>query len=79
MSSMGKEKYLIVGYRLAELEKDNAITFAQNMTTEELVELAEELWKRFLHNKDCNYFTEFVGYELIEMQREKWESEKYVK
>lgn len=63
---MSEEDFVIFGIRVAELEKDKKITFTQDMTYEELTELAEEFYKDFCeHGDNEEYFSEYVCYALI--------------
>lgn len=64
-----KEKYVIVGCKLAELEKDGEIDFTTDKTFEEITQLADKLWKEFERETDCEYFSEFVPYRLKEIQK----------
>lgn len=68
MKQEERERYIIVGCKVAELERDSEITFTADKTFEQITELADELWEEFEKDNNCEYFSEFVSWALRERE-----------
>lgn len=64
------DKYIIVGCKVGEMEQSGKLDFTTNMTYEEIKKLADKLYEEFKRDETCEYFSEFVGWRLKEMQEE---------
>ncbi len=70
MKQEEKEKYLIVGNKVGELEQQEKLTMTADLYDyEDLIDLADDLWSKFEKDKEYNYFSEFVEFELLEMEK----------